>query len=82
MFKKLFGKKPIYNSEQAQGLGYRTDGRGTRERIGKGHQKMLLDSTKLLLDNHYDDPPNPYEAERRIDNNVYQMFNKEFESDE
>ena len=38
---------------------------------------MLLDSTKLLLDRENDHKTNPYEAERRIDNNVYQMFTDE-----
>ena len=77
MVKKLFAKKSEYSKEQLQGLGYKTDGRSSREKPGKGKQKMLLDSTKLLLDNQSDDAANPYEAERRIDNNVYQMFSED-----
>jgi len=70
-------KKPEYSKEQIQGLGYKTDGRSSRERVGKGKQRMLLDSTKLLLDRQSDNRTNPYEAERRIDNNVYQMFSED-----
>lgn len=73
LLKTLF-KKPDYTAEQQYGLGYKTNGTSSREKPGNGKQKMLLDSTKLLLDNHIDTSNNPYEAECRIDNNVYQMF--------
>lgn len=74
MFKKKKGKAER-SPEEAKGLGYKTDGRGTQEKVGKGKQRMLLDSTKLLLDTSIDEAQSPYEATRRINNNVYQMFN-------
>lgn len=77
MFKNLFSKKPNHSTEKARGMGYKTDGRGTREKLGKGKQRVLLDSTKLLLDNAVDTAVNPYEATKRIDNNVYQMFSED-----
>ena len=77
LINKLFKGDPSYSEEQIQGLGYKSDGRGTREKIKGGKQRMLLDSTKLLLDIENDKHTNPYEAELRIDNNVYQMFTDE-----
>lgn len=74
-FSKI-SKAPEQSAEAAQGMGYKTDGRGTRSKVGKGKQRMLLDSTKLLLDNIDDGRTNPFEAEKRVDNNVYQMFNE------
>lgn len=74
---RVLGDGPTYSDAQRQGLGYKSDGRGTREKLKGGKQRMLLDSTKLLLDRENDHKTNPYEAERRIDNNVYQMFTDE-----
>lgn len=77
LFDKLFDRGPKYSDEQLRGLGYKSDGRGTREKLKGGKQRVLLDSTKLLLDIENDKKTNPYEAELRVDNNVYQMFNSE-----
>lgn len=77
LFDKIFHRGPAYSDEQIRGLGYKSDGRGTREKLKGGKQRMLLDSTKLLLDIENDKNKNPYEAEPRIDNNVYQMFTPE-----
>lgn len=73
---KILGDGPTYSDAQLRGLGYKSDGRGTREKLKGGKQRMLLDSTKLLLDME-NEKSNPYEAERRIDNNVFQMFTDE-----
>ncbi|GHU92867.1 hypothetical protein FACS1894208_00960 [Clostridia bacterium] len=70
----FFFKTPEHSKKSAHGMGYKSDGRKTREKPGNGKQRMLLSSTKLLLDNITDDNENPYAANRRIDNNVYQMF--------
>lgn len=74
-FLKNLMKKPEHTSKEAAGLGYKTDGRGTRGSVGRGKQRMLLDSTKLMLDTAADEKTSPYEAEKRVDDNVYQMFN-------
>jgi len=74
---KILGGGPTYSDAQLRGLGYKSDGRGTREKLKGGKQRMLLDSTKLLLDRENEQKSNPYEAERRIDTNVFQMFTDE-----
>ena len=74
LFKKL-GKKPGQTAEKAAFMGYKSDGRAPREKIGRGKQRILLDSTKRLLDNTFDDKINPYEAAKRVDDNVSGMFN-------
>jgi hypothetical protein len=70
----LFRKAPDHTKDKVRGMGYKTDGRKTHGKISRGKQRMLLDSTKLLLDNDAYDYVNPYDAVKRMDNSVYDMF--------
>jgi hypothetical protein len=67
-------KSAEHSKEAAESMGYAGDGRKPRAKIQKGKQRMLLNSTKLLLDNVRDEDNNPYEPVQRIHTNVYQMF--------
>jgi hypothetical protein len=75
-FLKRLRSKPEQTSTAAENMGYETDGRSPRKRIPKGKQRMLTTSTKLLLDNTAFRSSNPYDANKRIDDNVYQMFSQ------
>jgi hypothetical protein len=72
-------KAPDHSKTEARGMGYKSDGRKAREKIKRGNQRMLLDSTKLLLDDTSDEYVNPYDAIKRVDESVYAMFHQSSE---